>query len=118
MELRKFCWVGKNLWAAERQESNVIWVSEPITTEDILCKKYLGFFSYENRTENGNCEFMLEIFEGDTLIYHTKNSMSSMTAKIENGKFVGVGPFNTHPLEVYFNAIDFEEMIIDNTLNQ
>jgi hypothetical protein len=33
-----------------------------------------------------------------------------MTVKIENGVIVGEGPFNTHPLEVYFNATDFVNM--------
>jgi hypothetical protein len=36
--------------------------------------------------------------------------VSSMTVKIENGVIVGEGPFNTHPLEVYFNATDFVNM--------
>lgn len=52
----------------------------------------------------------MEIFEGDILIYYSQNSMSSMTVKLENVVFVGEGTFNTHPLEVYFNAKDFVNM--------
>ena len=55
-------------------------------------------------------DLYVEDLEGDTLIYYSKSSMSSMTVKIENGVFVGEGPFNTHPLEVYFNATDFVNM--------
>lgn len=49
------------------------------------------------------------IFEGDILIYIASN-MSSMEVKFEDGCFVGVGPFNTHPLHVYFEATDFESV--------
>ncbi len=84
-----------------------------MTTNDLLCGNYPSFFNLENRKKGGNCEFLMEIFEGDDLIYLASN-MSGMTAKIENGKFVGAGPFNTHPLEVYFNAPDFISMRHDN----
>lgn len=108
MELRKFVWVGKNKHFGE------FWISDPLTTEDVLNRKYLSFFSANNREPDGNCDFFMEIFEGDTLIYYSKNGgMSSMIVKIENGKFVGEGLFNTHPLEVYFNSLDFENMEIE-----
>lgn len=107
MQLKKFVWVGKN------KHFNEYWVTPPMTTEDILKGNWQTFFSIENRKPNGNCEFLMEIFEGDNLIYHSKNSMSSMSVEIQNNEFVGVGPFNTHPLKVYFNAIDFESMEIE-----
>jgi hypothetical protein len=103
VDLRKFCWVGKN------KHFNQIMVSQPMTTEDLLTGNYLSFFAMSNREKGGNCEFIMEIFEGDNLIYYGTN-MSGLTAKIENGKFVGEGPFNTHPLEIYFNADDFINM--------
>ncbi len=98
--LRKFVWVG---WNKHFQN---YWVSDPLTTRQLLEGKYPSFFNIDN----DNCIFVMEIFEGDTLIYYSKSSMSSMTVKIENGVFVGEGPFNTHPLEVYFNATDFVNM--------
>lgn len=98
--LRKFVWVG---WNKHFQN---YWVSDPLTTRELLERKHPSFFNIEN----DNCIFVMEIFEGDTLIYYTQNSMSSMTVKLENGVFVGEGPFNTHPLEVYFNATDFVNM--------
>jgi len=104
MELRKFVWVGRN------KKFNEYWVSPPMTTSDLLKENYQTFFALSNREERGNCEFIMEIFEGDDLIYQSKNSMSSMRVELQDGKFVGVGPFNTHPLEIYFNASDFEAM--------
>ena len=98
--LRKFVWVG---WNKHFQN---YWVSDPLTTRQLLERKYPSFFNIEN----DNCLFVMEIFEGDTLIYYSKSSMSSMTVKVENGVFVGEGPFNTHPLEVYFNSEDFVNM--------
>ena len=98
--LRKFVWVG---WNKHFQN---YWVSDPLTTCQLLKGEYPSFFNINN----DNCIFVMEIFEGDTLIYYSKSSMSSMTVKIENGVFVGEGPFNTHPLEVYFNATDFVNM--------
>lgn len=98
--LRKFVWVGWN------KHFKNYWVSDPLTTRQLLERKYPSFFNIEN----DNCIFVMEIFEGDTLIYYSQNSMSSMTVKLENGVFVGEGPFNTHPLEVYFNATDFVNM--------
>ena len=98
--LRKFVWVGWN------KHFKQYWVSEPLTTRQLLERKYPSFFSIEN----DNCIFVMEIFEGDTLIYYSQNSMSNMTVKIENGVFVGEGLFNTHPLDVYFNALDFVNM--------
>ena len=98
--LRKFVWVG---WNKHFQN---YWVSEPLTTRQLLERKYPSFFNIEN----DNCIFVMEIFEGDTLIYYSQNSISSMTVKLENGVFVGEGPFNTHPVEVYFNATDFVNM--------
>jgi len=103
VDLRKFCWVGKNKYF------NSIMVSEPMTTNDLLNGSYLSFFAMSNREKGGNCEFIMEIFEGDDLIYYASN-MSGMTAKIANGRFVGEGPFNTHDLEVYFNTTDFVNM--------
>ena len=82
VDLRKFCWVGKN------KHFNEIMVSPPMTTEDLLTGNYLSFFAMSNREKGGNCEFIMEIFEGDNLIYYGTN-MSGLTAKIENGKFVG-----------------------------
>jgi len=99
-DLRKFVWVGWN------KHFKNYWVSEPLTTRRLLEKKYPSFFN----VENDNCIFVMEIFEGDTLIYYTQNSTSSMTVKNEDGVFVGEGPFNTHPLETYFNATDFVNM--------
>jgi len=108
VDLRKFCWVGKN------KHFNQIMVSPPMTTQDLLTGNYLSFFAMSNREKGGNCEFIMEIFEGDNLIYYGTN-MSGLTAKIENGKFVGEGPFNTHPLEIYFNADDFVNMERDSS---
>ena len=48
---------------------------------------------------------------GDNLLYIGTN-MSSMDVIFENGMFVGVGPFNTHPLHTYFTASDFESIEI------
>ena len=98
--LRKFVWVGWN------KHFKNYWVSDPLTTRQLLERKHPSFFNIEN----DNCIFVMEIFEGDPLIYYSQNSMSSMTVKLENGVFVGEGPFNTHPLEVYFNATDFVNM--------
>ena len=98
--LRKFVWVG---WNKHFQN---YWVSDPLTTRQLLERKYPSFFNIDN----DNCIFVMEIFEGDTLIYYSQSSMSSMTVRLENGVFVGEGPFNTHPLEVYFNATDFVNM--------
>jgi len=50
-----------------------------------------------------------EIYEGDICLYIGTN-MSSMEIKFEIGSFVGVGPFNTHPISVYLDAIDFESI--------
>ena len=36
--------------------------------------------------------------------------MNITVVKFENGSFVGVGPFNTHPISVYLDAIDFESI--------
>jgi len=107
-DLRKFVWVGLN------KHFNEIQVSQPLTTEDLLEGNYPSFFSMRNRMEEGNCKFLMEIFEGDNLIYYSKNSMSGMTVKNENGVFIGQGPFNDHPLETYFNATDFINMEIDS----
>ena len=98
--LRKFVWVG---WNKHFQN---YWVSDPLTTRQLLERKYPSFFNIDN----DNCIFVMEIFEGDTLIYYSQSSMSSMTVRLENGVFVGEGLFNTHPLEVYFNATDFVNM--------
>lgn len=103
MNLRKFVWVGKNL------KFNEITVSRPLTTRQLIKGEYPSFFSIDN----DNCQFLMEIFEGDTLNYFTKNSMSNMLVKIENGIFVGEGPFNTLPLEDYFNSDDFLNMEIE-----
>jgi len=106
VDLRKFCWVGRNIIR------NKIMVSHPMTTNDLLTGNYPSLFAMSNREKGGNCEFIMEIFEGDNLIYYASN-MSGMTAKIVNGKFVGEGPFNTHDLDVYFNAMDFVNMELD-----
>lgn len=103
--LRKFVWVGWN-----KHFQNYC-VSEPLTTRQLLERKYPSFFN----VDNDNCIFVMEIFEGDTLIYYSQNSMSSMTVKIENGVFVGEGQFTTHPLEVYFNSLDFVNMERDGS---
>lgn len=108
-ELRKFVWVGYN------KKFKDYMVSQPMTTEDILLKNYPSFFSLDNRQESGNCKFIMEVFEGDSLIYYTKNSMSSMSVELKDGCFIGVGPFNSHPLEVYFDSPDFENMEIELT---
>jgi hypothetical protein len=39
-----------------------------------------------------------------------KMEMNITVVKFENGSFVGVGPFNTHPISVYLDAIDFESI--------
>lgn len=51
-----------------------------------------------------------EIKEGDWLSYITSSSMSTMFVIEVNGELYGEGPFNTHPLSEYFNALDFEQM--------
>lgn len=98
--LRKFVWVGFNKHFKE------YWVSEPLTTRQLLEGKHPSFFNIGN----DNCIFVMEIFEGDSLIYYSQSSMSGMTVKNENGVFVGEGPFNTHPLSDYFNSGDFVNM--------
>lgn len=50
-----------------------------------------------------------EVYEGDILMY-IASSMSDMSVEFKYGCFVGVGPFNTHPLINYINAIDFESI--------
>ena len=94
------------LAAAADSLRKFVWVSQPLTTGQLLKGEHPSFFNLNNE----NCIFVMEIFEGDTLIYYSQNSMSSMTVKIENGVFVGEGLFNTHPLDVYFNAMDFVNM--------
>lgn len=98
--LRKFVWVG---WNKHFQKYSV---SDPLTTRQLLEGKYPSFFNIDNY----NCIFVMEIFEGDTLIYYSQSLITSMTVRLENGVFVGEGPFSTHPLEVYFNAMDFINM--------
>lgn len=66
--LRKFVWVGLN------KHFKNYWVSDPLTTRQLLERKYPSFFNIEN----DNCIFVMEIFEGDTLIYYSQNSMSSL----------------------------------------
>lgn len=55
-----------------------------------------------------------EIYENDELLY-TGTNMSSMTVEFKDGCFVGVGPFNTHPIKTYFEAQDFKDLEIINT---
>lgn len=107
MELRKFVWVGRNKMFTK---TIYITVSEPMTTRDVLAGNYPSFFSLNNRAPGGNCEFLMEIFEGDRLLMHTENSMSDMKVILKDGRFHGEGPFNTHPLETYFTANDFVSM--------
>lgn len=49
---------------------------------------------------------------GDILVYITSNSMSDMEIFEKDGDLYGEGPFNTHPLSVYFDSLDFKEIHI------
>jgi len=100
--LRKFVWVFWN------KKLKKYCISEPLTTRQLLERKPPSLF-------NNDCIFIMEIFEGDKLIFHSQSSISGMTVKNENGVFVGEGPFNTHPLEVYFNSTDMEFIYKDNS---
>lgn len=56
----KFRWVGKN------RKFNEIYISDPLTTKDLLDGSYPTFFKYSNRyngrnNKSGNCEFIAEI---------------------------------------------------------
>jgi YopX protein len=65
-----------------------------------------------------NDSYNSEIYTGHELMMITKNSQSSMTVEFEDGCFVGVGPFNTHPLKTYFNSPDFISMEITGNIHE
>ena len=85
-----------------------------MTTEDLLTENnYLSFFAMSNREKGGNCEFIMEIFEGDNLIYLWNKYEWAYCMKLKNGKFGYGYDLISHPLEVYFNANDFVNMDLD-----
>jgi hypothetical protein len=100
IKLRKFAWIG---WNKHFQEYIV---SEPLTTYHLRNRNYPSFF--EN--DNDNCVFVMEIFEGDTLTYYSKNSVDRLECKVEDGEFIGQGAFTAYPLEIYFNSPDFSKI--------
>lgn len=57
------------------------------------------------------------IYEGDVCIYIASN-MSDMLIKFEDGCFVGEGLFNTHTLNTYLTALDFESIEIIGNIYQ
>lgn len=105
---RQFVWVGFN------KHFKKYWVSDVMTTDDILNDNYLSFFSKNNRRSYGNCDFKMELYEGDSLMFHSKNSLSNFGIIFKDGKAYGEGPFNTHELEVYFNSDDMLSIEIEN----
>lgn len=59
-----------------------------------------------------------KIFDGDILNMHTKNSQSTMEVSMEDGCWVGIGIFNTHPLKDYITAQDFESIDIYENIHE
>jgi len=51
----RFKFVGRN------RKFNQIVISDVLTIDDIMARKYESFFSLSNKGENGNCEFIGEI---------------------------------------------------------
>lgn len=107
MQHRKFVWVGRNKTSGE------ILVTSALTTTHILRGNYLSFFSLSNREPEGNCEFMLEIYEHDILTMTTIVGMVDIEIKCVNNKFVGSDYFTTRALEEYFNSPGFVSIKIN-----
>jgi hypothetical protein len=104
MNYKKFIWIGRN------KKFNELIISPALTTTELMSSRFPSFFALSNRdgcVTNGNCEFLMEIFEGDEIWYCNDNSISTFTAIAKDELLYGEGPFNTVLVSEYFKASDF-----------
>lgn len=108
--MKRFIWIGFNRHFKQWQSS------EPMTTTDLLQGKYLTFFGLDNREDGGNCLFVGEAFELDTIHFtmKTKEVISFMVEFDKNDKVMLLGNSTKIRLEDYLlenNGIEKIEII-------
>lgn len=108
--MKRFIWIGFNRYFKKW------WASEPMTTTDLLRRNYPTFFALQNRADGGNCEFVGEAYELDTIHFtmKTKEVINFMVEFDKNNKVMLLGNSTKIRLEDYLlenNGIEKIEII-------